>query len=113
MVPVATHHATHVVDRDILPGLVADVLPAGDFLKHEQADLVAGIEKVTRLRIVRCAHDIAVELLAQDLRITTLHPTRHRLANERKCLMAIETAQLDDLAVQREALIGEGRFAEA
>ncbi len=59
MVPVAADHAAHVVDGDQLPRFVADVLPAGNFLQHQQANLVAGIEKVARLRIVRGPHDIA------------------------------------------------------
>ena len=37
MVPVAANHAAHVVDGDQFPGLVADVLPSGNFLQHEQA----------------------------------------------------------------------------
>jgi hypothetical protein len=36
------------------------------------------------------------------LRIATLHATRHRLADEWKRLVAIESSQLDDLAVERE-----------
>ena len=63
MVPVAADHAADVVDRDVFPGLIADMLPAGDLFEHQQADFVAGIEKMARLRIVRGAHDVALELL--------------------------------------------------
>jgi hypothetical protein len=72
MVPVAANHAAYVVDGDVLPGLVADVLPAGNLFEHQQADLVAGIEKMARLRIVRGAHDVAVQILAQDVGIAAL-----------------------------------------
>ena len=72
MVPVAADHAAHVVDGYQLPRFVADVLPAGNFLEHQQSNLVAGVEKVARLGIVRSAHDIALELVAQNLRIATL-----------------------------------------
>ena len=81
----------------LLPFLVADMLPAGNLLKHEQADFVAAIEEVAGLGIVGGADDVAMELLAQDVGILALHARRHRLPNKGKCLMAIESAQLDDL----------------
>ena len=40
-------------------GLIADVLPAGNFFQDEQADFVAGIEEMAGLRIVRGADDVA------------------------------------------------------
>jgi hypothetical protein len=46
MIPVAANHAADVVDGDVLPGLVADVLPARDFFQHEEAEFVAGIEEM-------------------------------------------------------------------
>src|SRR5579864_6212579 len=46
MVPVAADHAAYIVDRDVLPVLIANVLPAGDLFEDQQADLVAGIEKM-------------------------------------------------------------------
>ena len=113
MIPVAANHAAHIVDGDLLPGLVADVLPAGNLFEHQQADLIAAIEEVARLRIVRGADDVAVQVVAQDVRVLALHAGGHGLADEGKGLMAIESAQLDDLAVEREAVIGERRFAEA
>ena len=104
MVPVAANHAADVVDGDLLPGLVADVLPAGDLFEDEQADLVAAVEEVARLRIVRGADDVAVEILAENVGVLALRAGGHGLADEREGLMAIEAAQLDDLAVEREAL---------
>ena len=112
MVPVAANHAAHVVDGDQLPRLVADVLPAGNFLQHQQSDLVAGIEKVARLRIVRGAHDIALELVAQNLRVAALRAAGHGLADKGKGLMAVQAAQLDDFAVEFETVIGELGFAK-
>ena len=46
MVPVAPDHLAHVANGDVLPRLVADVLPAGDLFEHQQAEFVAGIEEV-------------------------------------------------------------------
>ena len=112
MIPVAADHAADIVDGDILPGFIADVLPAGNLFQHQQADFVAGIEEVARLRIVRGANDVALELVAQDLRVAALHAAGHGLAHPGKGLMTIESAQLDDLAVEFEAVIGKLRLAE-
>ena len=113
VVPVAADHAAYVIDGDVLPGLVADVLPAGDLFEHEQAEFVAGVEEVARLRVVRGADDVAVEFAAQDVGIAALHARGHGLADEGEGLMAVEAAQLDDASVEREALRREARFAEA
>src|ERR1700761_1368124 len=107
MIPVAANHAPDVVYRKRLPGFVANVLPAGNLFQHQQSDLVATIEEVPRLRIVRGAHDIAVQFVTEDVGILTLHTPRHRLANEWKRLMAVQTMQLDHLSVQGKAVIGE------
>ena len=48
-------------DRFLLPLLVADMLPAGDFLEDQQADAVAVVEEPFRLRIMRGADDIALQ----------------------------------------------------
>ena len=113
MVPVAADHAADIVDRDLLPGLVADVLPAGNLFEDQQADLVAAVEEVPRLRIVRGAHDVAVQVLAQDVGVAALHARGHGLADEGEGLVAVEAAQLDDFAVEGEAVVGEGGLAEA
>jgi len=47
MIPVAANHAAYIVDGDLLPSFVADVLPAGDLFQNEKADFVAGVEKMT------------------------------------------------------------------
>src|SRR5579864_289583 len=62
---------------------------------------------------MRGANDVALELVAQDIGVPALRATGHCLTNPRKGLMAIESAQFDDLAIQFEAVIGELRFAEA
>ena len=112
VVPVATNHAPNVVNCDVLPRLIPDMLPSGNLFEHKKTKLIAGIEKMSRLRIVRRSHDIALEIVTQNLRIATLHPSRHRLADERKRLVAIESAQLDDLAVERETSGREVRLTK-
>ena len=107
MIPVAANHPRNVIDRNVLPRQIADVLPAGNFFQNEQAHFVAGIQKMARLRIVRRPHDVAVHYVAENIRVAALAAARHRLADERIRLMAIESAQLDHFAVQLEAVIGE------
>ncbi len=60
MVPIPANHLANVAYGDVLPWILANVLPAGDFLKHQEAEFVAGIEKVARLRVVRSANQIDV-----------------------------------------------------
>ncbi len=113
MIPIAADHAADVVDGDELPRLVADVLPAGNFLEDEETHLVAGVEEMAGLRIVRSAHDVAMEFVPEDARIAALGAAGHGLADEGEGLMAVEAAELDDFAVQLKAMVGELGFAEA
>ena len=113
MIPIATNHAADVVDTEQLPGLVANVLPARDFFEHEQSQFVASVEEVPGLRIVRCTHDIAVQVPPQNFSVAPLHAPRHCLTDKRKSLMTIEAAELDDLAIELEAVIGKLRVAKA
>ena len=89
------------------------MLPAGDLFEDHQADLVARVEEVARLRVVRGADDVALEVLAQDEGIAALHAAGHGLAYPWERLMAVEAAQFDDRAVERKALRREARLAEA
>lgn len=59
------------------------------------------------------ADDVATKVMPEDLCVLTLDARRHRLADERKGLVAVEAMKLDDLSVEREALWGEGGLAEA
>src|SRR5207247_9384001 len=96
-----------------LPGFVANVLPAGNLFEDKQAHFVAGIEEMTGLRIMRSAHDVAMEIMAQDSGIAALVAAVHGLADEGKRLMTVEAAELDDFAIELEAVVGELRFAKA
>jgi len=89
MIPVAANHPPYSVHGDVLPGHVANVLPARDLLQNQETDLIARIEKVAGLRVVRGTHDIAMEILAQNERIAALHAGGHGLADPWECLMAV------------------------
>ncbi len=62
MVPIAADHFADVLNRKVLPRLVANVLPAGDLFENEQAEFVTGIKKMRRLRIMRRADHVAMQL---------------------------------------------------
>jgi hypothetical protein len=113
MIPVAADHTANVVNGNILPGLITDMLPAGDLFQHEKAHFVASVKKMARLGIVRSANDVALEFVTQDIGVPALHATGHRLTDPGKGLVAIQPSQLDDLAVELEAMIGELGLAEA
>ena len=74
---------------DVLPLLVANVLPAGNLFEDKQAVFITGIEKVRRLRIMRSAHYVALQLFPQNPRVAPLDASRHRLTDKRKCLVTI------------------------
>src|SRR5579863_802117 len=105
MIPVAPNHPRNVIDRYVLPRQIADMLPTRDLFEDEESHFVACIDKMSRLRVVRRAHDIAVHHVAQDIRVAALAASRHCLPDKGKRLMAIEPSQLDYLAVQFEPVI--------
>ena len=112
MIPVAANHAAYIVDGELLPRFRADVLPARNLFQDKKSNLIAAIEEMAGLRIVRGPHDVAVQAGAQDVCVLALHAGWHRLADERKSLVAIEPAQFEDLSVEREPVIGERRLSE-
>ena len=59
MVPVALDHGFQFGQRDLLPLLIPNMLPAGDFFEDQQANLVATIQEMRGLRVMRGAYDIA------------------------------------------------------
>src|SRR5215469_5726968 len=61
---------------------------------------------------MRRPHNIALQVLPQDISIAPLHASRHRLADPRECLVTIKAAKFDDLAIEFEAMVGELGFAE-
>ena len=61
---------------------------------------------------MRSTDNIALELLAKDLRVAALNAARHGLAYKGERLMTVEASQFDDLAVQLKAVIGELCFPE-
>ena len=65
------------------------------------------------MRIVRGAHNVAFEFVAQNARVAALGAPQHRLADKRKHLVAIQAAEFENIAVQLETMIGEFRFAKA
>src|SRR5258706_4338843 len=93
MIPVAADHAADVVDGDELPGFIADVLPAGDFFEDEEPHFVAGVQEMARLRIVRGAHDVAMEFVAEDARVAALGAGGPGFGHAQGRLMTVEVTE--------------------
>ena len=74
---VTFDHALYVPTSLRLPGGVADVLPARDLLHHEQAQFIAGVQKMAGLRIVAGADYVASQFAAEDLGVPALYAFRH------------------------------------
>src|ERR1700759_4853202 len=57
-------------------------------------------------------HDVAMEVLAEDIGVFALGARRHCLADKWKRLVPVKSAQLDDFSVEGEAVVGKDRFAK-
>ncbi len=79
---------------------IADVLPAGHLHEHQQAQLIAGIQKSRALGGMAGAHCIAAKVFFQDLGIQLLDAVRHGIALIGVALVAVQAPQLHPLAVQ-------------
>lgn len=77
MVVIAGNHRLDIVQGILLESGPADILPAGDFLKHQKTDLVAAIQKMFGLHIVRRPDDICAKLALQYLGVSLLNAFRH------------------------------------
>src|SRR5947209_19906882 len=99
MIPIAANHAADVIDGEQLPGFVANVLPAGNLFEDKQAHFVEGTEEMTGFRLMRSAHDVAMEFMARDAGMAAPGAAGHALANEGRRRMTVEAAELADLAV--------------
>ena len=103
MVAALAHHLPAVLQGLRLPGFVADVLPAGHFGEHQQAQLVAGIQEGRALGVVAGAHGIAAQVLFDELGIQPLQAVRHGVALIGVALVPVDAPQHHPLAVQVQA----------
>src|SRR2546421_11386262 len=113
MIPITLNHLLNILQGELLPIIIADVLPARNFLEDQQAIFIAAIQKMRRLWIMRSAHDVALEFFAQNPRVALLDSRGHCLANVGKSLMTVQPAQLQMLSVQVEAFRCELRFTKS
>lgn len=105
VISVAEDHGVDIAEGEILPGLVSDVLPAGDFLEDEEADLVAAVEEMGGLGVVAGADDIAGEFVFEDVGVFVLHSSGCGLSDIREGLVPIESAEFEGLFVEVEGAI--------
>ena len=88
------------------------MLPAGDLREDKETELVAFIDEILALRIMRGAHGIAGQLFLQDAGILALQRFRSGIAHVRVGLVAVQAAQEELFLVQIEAVGPEFRGAE-
>ena len=100
VVAVLADHLPAVLQSLGFPGVVAQVLPAGHFREHEDAQLVAGIEERRAGGTVAGADGVAAQLFFQQLSIQPLDAVRHGIALVGVALVAVEAPQLHPLAVE-------------
>jgi len=81
MVPVAADHAA-TLSMERLPGFIADVLQPDFF--EDRRPISRRRPGMARLRIVRSAHDVAMEFVAKDARVAALAAAGHGLAHDGK-----------------------------
>ena len=113
VISVLRDHLAHVFHRLTLPRIIADMLPAGDLREHEKSKLVAGVDEMPALRVVRGAHGIAAKLLLQYARVLDLQAFRRGIADVGIALVAVEAAKEGPFPVEIEAVRPEFRRAEA
>ena len=113
VIAVLRHHLAHILHRPALPRRVADVLPAGKLGEHEQPQLVARIDKVPALRVVRRAHRRAAELFLQYPRVLALERLGRGVAHVGIALVTVQAAEEHTLAVEIKPAAAEFRRAKA
>lgn len=113
MVAVFQHHLAAVRHGLVLPGVAADVLPAGHFGEHQQPQLVASIQKRVALRVVARAHRVAAQRVPEIFRVQPLLAVGHGVALVRPALVPVQPAQRNALCVQVQPVRPEIHGAEA
>jgi hypothetical protein len=103
MVPVSSDHRFGIRQGHLLPGLIPDVLPAWDFLEHQQADFVTPVQKMPGRRIMGGADQVHAEGVLQDIGILFLYGFWHGVSDMREGLVAVQAAQLCLFAVEKKA----------
>ena len=113
VVAALAHHLAAVLQGLRLPALVANVPPAGHLGEHQQAQLIAGIQKCRALGGMAGAHRVAAKVFFQDLSIQPLDAVRHGIALIGVALVAVQAPQLHALTVQVQPACHELHGAEA
>ena len=93
MVAVLLHHLLHIPACLLLPGAVADMLPAGDLHEHQQAQAVALVDEILALGVVAGAHRIAVQLLLENAGILPLQGFGGCVADVGEALVPVQAPQ--------------------
>ncbi len=103
-VAVAAHQVAAVAVLQLGEGRVGvEVLPAGDAVHDDQAELVARVHERRRVRIVRQAHVVESRVL-DPARVPILRRVRQRVADVGMLLVTVGAPQEHRLVVEPEAV---------
>ena len=102
MVAVAADHFAATTQSVFRESVVAEILPAENWLQHKETVLVAGIQKGRRGGVVRGA-DVVESSLFDLPRIAPLGIIRKGVTNVGILLMAVYAAQESGFTVQAQA----------
>ena len=111
-IPVAPDHGFDIGTDLVLPGAVADVLPTGRFLEHQQPQFVAGVQEMARLRVMAGAYQVDVVFVFENLGVAALGAFGHGVADIGPGLVAIQADDGQAAAVQPETVGAEFGLAE-
>ena len=94
VVAVLDHHVPDIGDGNVLPGLAADMLPAGDLGKDQQTQFIAAVQEGVALGIVGGSHHIDAQFVFQNVCIQGLSTGRSSIADVSPALMSVQTHEL-------------------
>ena len=96
-------HVMDVLDAEVFPCIIPDVLPSWDFLEDKKTDFIAAVQEMGGLRIMACPDNIDPDFIFQDIGVLSLGPFRHGIAHIRIGLMAVQPNQLYLISVEAES----------
>ena len=108
VIVILIYHLTHVLQAHFSPlRVLADVLPTRDLGEYHETQLVALVEEVLAVGIMRSTREVDSQLVPEVDRVGFLRRSRHSVSDVRIGLMTVETSYLEQIAVEVEAVFSE------
>ncbi len=103
MVKMSQHHVAQIAAGNFFVILSAQISPSRDLFKDHKPQLIAAVQEVFALHIVRTAHRVKSQLCLQDIRILLLRSPAHGISHIWIALMTVQADQLHLTAIEVEA----------